>query len=624
MEQESTLLFSDFRLEPDGGFFRGEIPIHLPPRELGALRLLLAHAGRIVTPSQIKHALWGDIHVTSESVPRCLSSLRARLQPDDCIQTVYKRGYRIVAEVQRQGLSDPNALPRLAILPFVTDGGVTEHLGAMAAEETIARLSNAARPLAALLARDSVFNLSSRGLTALEVGERLRADLVLAGTLRGLLSHIRLRVEMIRVSDGVQIWVEDMLVDRDAHRGLEAELSARLEFRLQSGPLRFSHSPQMSRGAVPDKYLRVPAHPRRLEAHESSGNLLSLTASVETAPDSERSLRCEAYDVFLRGHHEWQTLERHRMQDGLQLLSRAIELDPSLAAAKIDLVHLAVTQAMFGFMSPSMASELVHRTADSVSDGARSALRILPARAWVNFHHDRDLSAALWAFSLSEDLPYDPWITRVRSLFAVSRHRFDEAITMLRASIELDPYSPWLNSRLAWALHLDGQAGESIRQIEHCLRLFPDHQGTALYGSQLLAFNGEPGRAVELAQNIVQRQPYFDLGTSILANALACAGRPDEALGILERLQWLGRERFVLGTFNAPAFVALGALDAALAELQASNDSRCPWFFQVLADPRLKPLHDLPGFQELQGILPRMEADVPAESEDLDSFAAQV
>src|SRR5580658_3442277 len=82
--EESSLLFSSFRLEPDGSLFRGNSLVHLPPRELAALRLLLANAGQIVTPSQLKQTLWGDVHVTADSVLKCLSSLRARLQPDDC------------------------------------------------------------------------------------------------------------------------------------------------------------------------------------------------------------------------------------------------------------------------------------------------------------------------------------------------------------------------------------------------------------------------------------------------------------------------------------------------------------------------------------------------------------
>ena len=122
---------------------RGETPVHLPPKELAALRLLLANAGRIVTPVELRQALWGDVHVTADSVPKCVSSLRARLEPEECIQTVYKRGYRFTAGVRAHGAGPGGALPRLAILPFTGGYGVPDHLGAVIAEETMARLSGA-------------------------------------------------------------------------------------------------------------------------------------------------------------------------------------------------------------------------------------------------------------------------------------------------------------------------------------------------------------------------------------------------------------------------------------------------------------------------------------------------
>jgi hypothetical protein len=73
-------------------------------------------------------------------------------------------------------------------------------------------------------------------------------------------------------------------------------------------------------------------------------------------------------------------------------------------------------------------------------------------------------------------------------------------------------------------------------------------------------------------------------------------------------LQWLGRERFVSTAFNPAAYVALGDHQAALAELRATGQNRCPWFFQMLADPRLKPLHGYPEFKEMRALLTRMEA----------------
>jgi tetratricopeptide (TPR) repeat protein len=192
-------------------------------------------------------------------------------------------------------------------------------------------------------------------------------------------------------------------------------------------------------------------------------------------------------------------------------------------------------------------------------------------------------------------------------MLTLSRHRFPEAIATLRAAIQLDPFSPWLHNRLAWALHLSGQAAESVELIEHAIRVFPNHESTGLYGALILAFNGDAERGIQLAQDLANRQPFFDLAAAVHAYTLACAGRSADAYAILERLQWFSRERFVLKSFIPAVHVALGNLDTAVAELNAVNDSRCPWFFQMLADPRLKPLHGHPEFKELQSILTHME-----------------
>ena len=108
--------------------------------------------------------------------------------------------------------------------------------------------------------------------------------------------------------------------------------------------------------------------------------------------------------------------------------------------------------------------------------------------------------------------------------------------------------------------------------------------------------------------------PYFDLATAAHAYALACEGRHAEARSILERLQWLSRERFLLSSFTPAVHVALGDLDAAIEELKTAYKARCPWFFQMLADPRLKPLHGNPDFERMQTVLTTMEAEA-AEAE---------
>lgn len=568
---DREFLFDDLRLDAQGVLTRGNEVIHLPPKELAALRLLLAHAGQIVTVQQLKQALWGDVHVTDDSVPKCVSSLRELISPSDCIQTVYKRGYRLSIEVQRQTPNAPDAPPRLAIMPFGVDPNMPVYLGSAIAEETISLLTADRFSPAHVLARDSAFSLSARGLTAHQVGEALQADLVLTGTLRMLATHFRLRAEMIRVSDGTQIWVEDMLVPQARSVDLETELANRLFIRLSSADWSFSEE------------------------------------DTTDHPVKDAAARREAWDLFLRGHHEWQSVQRHRMQDGVQHLSRAVEVDPTLYAAHIDLANASVTQEMAGFISPAEAAQQVRKAAEAVPTSFEGAEALLPAVGWIRFHVDHDLPGALRDFATSAHLRHETSITRIRSMFALSRHHYVEAIELITAALRMDSYSPWLNGRLAWAYHLSGEREKSMAQALHALELFPEHGSVSVFGTIILAFNGEAERAVNVAESLVRRSPHLDIASSLYAYALAQAGREQEARSMLERLQWLSRERFVLTSFTAATCVALGDMDGAVAELQAAADARCPWLFQMLADPRIEPIRDRPEVVRIGKVLERME-----------------
>jgi tetratricopeptide (TPR) repeat protein len=346
---------------------------------------------------------------------------------------------------------------------------------------------------------------------------------------------------------------------------------------------------------------------------------LSISAAAETFV--ERRIcpeRKQAYEIYQQARYEWQSLTRHRMQDGLQQLTKATELDPLLIPAQVDFIHACVTQTLYGFMSPDVAASHVRRIVDSIPDLPQLAETILPALGWISFHVDRDLPAALEAFSLSAHLPHDPWTTRPRTFFALSRHRFDEALALLRAALQEDPFAPWLHGRLAWALHLAGQAAESVDQVRKSLTLFPGHDGVLIYGAMILSFNGYAASGVELSRELAQQRPYLDLASGIHAYALACAGREEEARILLERLQWMSRERYVMRSFAPAALLVLGDPEGALAELRAAAEQRCPWFFQMLADPRLQLLQGRPEFDSLKAVLARMEAEA-ADGLELES-----
>jgi tetratricopeptide (TPR) repeat protein len=406
----------------------------------------------------------------------------------------------------------------------------------------------------------------------------LDAELLLTGQLLATPGRQRLRAEMIRVEDGAALWVEDLIVERERVAELADELVDRVVSRLHSGGI-----PIQAEAALAEK--KEPSQAQR-----------------------------EARDLYLRAHYEWRSMERHRIQDAMGRLLHAIELDEELMAARVDLAQLAVVQCIYGYLSPKIAAATVRRAADGIPKLNEQAVTLLPALSWVEFHFDRDVRSALRMMTRSAELPYDAMNTRAHSWILLSRHRFGEAIELLRAAIQADPYSPWPQAALAWALHTAGERDLSVAQIQKSIDLFPDYDNSLFFAAMILGYNGETEHAIEAAKTLTERSSHYDLAISAHAYALACAERAEEAHDLLERLQWLSRERFVLNTLNAATYVVLGEPDAALAELRMADETRCPWFFQMLADPRLKPLHERPEFAALDASFAAMEADAARDS----------
>lgn len=569
-KRQPAYRFGKFRLEPDGTLLRGKKRVHLPAEETAALRLLLEQRGKLVTRAELSRAMEQDARGDFENVNEAIVSLGKRLGPEVQIEPVLRQGFRFASDAQELSAAPPAALPHVAILPMTAEFGVAEYLGTAVTEGAFDRLARRRPAVCTLAAKESVATLARQSLTAVEIGRAMCADMVLTGTLRALPAHHRLRAEMINVEDGLSLWSEDELVERAQIAGLEAELARLIAMRLEGGSVSISASAEPDDGELQEPQNR------------------------------------EAYELYQRARFEWQSLERHRMQDAVQHLIRASEHDPSLTAARIDLAHLAITEAFHGYLSPSLAVDMVRRAARPGFD-SRAGEAILPAVGWVSFHYDRDLRAALDAFARSRHLPHDPWVTRARIMLALSRRRFEEAEQMLHDALGTDPFSPWLHARLVWTQHLLGDSAACVREVNAALQRFPLHEGVEMYAGIILAFNGDAERAVKLAGALEHRRPYFDPAVAVHAYTLAVAGRSEEARSILERLEWMGRERYVMTSLSAAVYVALGEHDQALAQLEAANEARCPWFFQALADPRLAPLHNAPRFRELEQILMNME-----------------
>ena len=98
--QESVTRFGEFELDiASHRLLRGGVEVELTAKEFRLLAHFAARPGRALTRSDILDAVWGNsVMVTPRSIDRCVTTLRAKIEPDPhnpaYIQTIRDIGYR--------------------------------------------------------------------------------------------------------------------------------------------------------------------------------------------------------------------------------------------------------------------------------------------------------------------------------------------------------------------------------------------------------------------------------------------------------------------------------------------------------------------------------------------------
>jgi DNA-binding response OmpR family regulator len=97
--------FGEFELNMTAHrLYRQGREVELTAKEFGLLAYLVTHPGRAFSRENILNAVWGNsVMVTERSVDRCVTTLRAKLEPDPrrpgFIATVRDVGYRFAGEL---------------------------------------------------------------------------------------------------------------------------------------------------------------------------------------------------------------------------------------------------------------------------------------------------------------------------------------------------------------------------------------------------------------------------------------------------------------------------------------------------------------------------------------------
>ena len=244
-----ALRIGDWILNPrTGELARGETRQRLEQRSLQLLMCLIESAGEVLRADDILKRVWPDVVVSPDSVYQAITALRRQIGDDSknpaYIATVPRRGYRLIAEVEKIIAAPPVAvkparyrpwllfsallltsvmavafIPRLAasrainpraiaVLPFqdLTDQMGEEPFADGMTEELISQLAKA--PGVIISPPSAQQDVKDKHLSNAELAKALHVAFILEGSVRKSGNTLRVAARLTRASDGFIAWSE--------------------------------------------------------------------------------------------------------------------------------------------------------------------------------------------------------------------------------------------------------------------------------------------------------------------------------------------------------------------------------------------------------------------------------
>jgi TolB-like protein len=308
--------FGPFLLDPaEKVLTRAGDPIALMPKVFDLLCLLVEQSGRLMERQAIVQRIWPDTFVEEGNLSKAMFLLRQALGQEGnsgpYIEIIPKRGYRFVAEVRTAGAPQHNdyagtTTPSIAVLPFLdlSAGRDQEYFCEGISEEIINALARTQGLRVA--SRSSSFQFTAKALDVREIGRALHISSVLEGSVRKAGKRLRIAAQLVRASDGFQIWSQ--CFDRE-----EGDIFA-IQEEIASAIVEMA-APQLL-GAKP-----------LIRRHTANA---------------------EAYQLYLRGRYFWNRRPGEFVQKALECFQKALELDPNFAAAYAGIADVYGTLGSWG------------------------------------------------------------------------------------------------------------------------------------------------------------------------------------------------------------------------------------------------------------------------------------
>ena len=613
--------FGAFELDLDAGVlsrYGRRVPLQEQPARI--LTLLVSRPGEVVTREELRHLVWTDDTFVefdaslNAAITKIRRALRDSASAPRFIETVPKRGYRFLADVQ--GLQPGSESTAVVTRGVVAAPSAPSDIEARQAPPDVRRARKTA--LLAIVAA----TLLSAWLLSPGLALRSRAPLVRSLTVQPfemqaeemhpnlgseLAAAIGRRLGRLQTLT-VKPWPPGATADPRAlsrELGVDARLSGVATRTGQQLAIALRIVSTDGERALWEDVVAVPVSDLMwLESQiaQRVGTALGVPMSGKERAALARHMTesLEAYQWFLRGRLHFERRTRLDLRDAIAAFERATASDSSYALAYAWVANSYSPLSYLGFAPPWETGPAQRAAAEKAllldAGLAEAHLGLALALAF----HERRWGDAEAAFRRALEL--DPnyatghhWY----AFFLQTLGRFDEALDERRRALEIDPLTPMLGVGLAGLYLAMRQPDRAADAAERTLQRYPRFWYARLNRGQA---REQLGRHQEALQDFIDAEratPDNFMVVAAVVGALAATGDAREARRRVVEAERLARSTFVPAFDLGVMRVALGDIDLAFDWFRRSCDTKEVPLTAIGFHRGVDPIRQDPRFAEL-------------------------
>ncbi len=394
---------------------------------------------------------------------------------------------------------------------------------------------------------------------AIEAARRLGLEAVLSGSLQRAGSNIHISARLKSTETGQALWARSFDGDLTTILQLQADVARAVAERIRVS-------------LTPDERSRITG--------------------------SRPQVSPAAYESYVRGAYFLDKGTEANFHIAIGHFAKAIDADPTFAAAYADMAESYANLGYFGGLAPEIAFPQARAAAskalalDSTLTNAHRATAVqLSSGEWNFAAADRAYARAV---ALDSTNARSHWM---RGMYLTAMNRSEEAIASVERAQRLDPLSLIIQSASARSYYNARRYQEAIDQAKVALALDSTHARARFWIGMAAEQLGRSDEAIRELKATIQQGGPTSAYLAALAHVYATSGQRREALRLLRDLETRSKTRYVSPLDLATIRLGLGDTDSALALLSRAVQAHDGALHFLAVDPRYEPVRRDPRFQ---------------------------